>query len=179
MKTINYIFFLIITLSFLGSCDSKQNSRNVDSQTDSSTVTEKVIPGKYCNEKYSYCISFPEADFTPDNTKDREDGTIILSNDSLATIDVHVGNRDATIKGGIDRLKEAYDTDRVSKGKREITSQTFTSTSYDVIGYENRTLFYQKTIISNGQIITAVFSYDNDAKDKYYPMIMPIFKSFK
>lgn len=178
MKTFSWVFILFISLSFFASCDPKQNSSKDNPQTDSNAVVERVIPGKYCNEKYNYCISFPEANFTIDNTKTRDDGTIILSTDSLAQIDVHIGNRDATVKGGIDKLKEAFDADRAPKG-RNIASQSFSSTNYTIIGVENRTLFYQKTIISNGEIITAVFSYDNDVRDTYYPMIAPIFKSFQ
>lgn len=178
MKILGWVFFTFITLSFFASCDSKQNSSKDTSEADSNAVVEKVIPDKYCNDKYEYCISFPKADFAIDDTKSGEEGAIITSGDNMAQIDVHIGNRDATIKGGIDKLKDAYDADRTPNG-RKISSQSFSSTYYTIIGVENRTLFYQKTIISKGEIVTAVFSYDNDVRDTYYPMIEPIFKSFK
>jgi len=169
---------LFTIISLFASCGSKSNS---DKGTDKDTVetAQKITPSKYCNEKYGFCISFPEGAFNIKEDEDNEDGTVLMSEDGLAKIVIHRGNLNGTIKGGVNDLKQAFDEDIKPVGKRELTLNTFKSTSYILMGYENKIIFYQKTIIVKGEIVTAALYYADIVKDTYYPMLEPMFKSFK
>lgn len=178
MKNVFVAFVVLLATSLFLSCGSKSNS---DKGGDADTVAtfQKITPSKYCNEKYGFCISFPEGAFHNSEEKDNEEGTELMSEDGMAKIVIHRGNLDGTITGGVNDLKKAFDEDIKPIGKRELTLNTFKSTSYILMGYENKIIFYQKTIIVKGEIVTAVLYYSDTAKDTYYPMLEPIFKSFK
>lgn len=178
MKNAIVAISLLTIFSFFVSCGSKSNA-DKEISADTVVTAQKITPSKYCNEKYSFCISFPEGVFKVSEEEDTEDGTVLVSEDGLAKIVIHRGNLDKTVIGGVNDLKKAFDADIQPKGKRELTLNTFKSTNYILMGYEGKVIFYQKTIIVNGEIVTAVLYYADAAKDTYYPMIEPIFKSFK
>lgn len=178
MKNVFVAIGAFVFTSLLMSCGSNSNA-NKEQNADTVEVVQKITPSKYCNEKYGFCISFPEGAFKNTEENDTEEGTVLMSEDGMAKIVIHRGNLDGSIKGGVNDLKKAFDQDVKPISKRELTLNTFKSTSYILMGYEGKIIFYQKTIIVKGEIITAVFYYSDMSKDTYYPMIEPIFKSFK
>lgn len=177
MKNIISSILILFFITSFYSCNTKSKPDQSEVKPDSTSVN-KIVPGKYCNEKYGFCISFPESDFTVTENENGE-GAIIASNDGLAQIDIHRGNLDGNITGGVNNLKQAYDTDIKQRGARELSYNAFESTHYILMGLEGKVILYQKTIISKGEIVTAIFTYHDKAKGTYYPMIEPIFKSFK
>ncbi|MFR9165219.1 MAG: hypothetical protein ACLVKO_02920 [Dysgonomonas sp.] len=141
-------------------------------------LQKKVVPGEYCNEKYGFCIKFPEGAFTVMEGSETDEGVILIGADTLGQLAIHRGNLNSTITSGTD-LKKAYDEDLKLSSNREVTYNAFNSTNYVLMGYKNKIIFYQKTVISNGQIVTAILTYDDKAKDAYYPMIDSMFKSLR
>jgi len=178
MKNTIIALSLFTFLTFFISCGSKSNA-DKGSDTDTIASAQKITADKYCNEKYGFCISFPENAFKIVEEEDNEEGTVLTSEDGLGKIVIHRGNLDQTVTGGVNDLKTAFDADIQPRGSRELTLNTFKQTSYTLMGYEGKVIFYQKTIIVNGEIVTAVLYYFDTAKDTYYPMIESMFRSFK
>lgn len=178
MKNAIIAISLFTLLTFFASCGSKSNA-DKGADTDTVATVQKVTASKYCNEKYGFCISFPENAFKIVEEQDNEEGTVLASEDGLGKIVIHRGNLDQTVKGGVSDLRKAFEADIQPKGKRELTLNTFSQTYYTLMGYEDKVIFYQRTIIVNGEIVTAALYYFDAAKDTYYPMIDSMFKSFK
>lgn len=174
-KFFGTLTFFIALVSVFISCGSKSNTS--DGEQKDSVVVEKTGPGKYCNEKYDYCFSYSDTIFTL--TSENEEGAVLNSKDGMAELIIHRGNLDASVTGDINSLKLAYEADLKLRSKQEVTYKTFKSTSYILMGYENKTVFYQKTILKGGQIITASLSYDHKGKDTYHPMVDGLFKVFE
>ncbi len=166
---------MAFAISIFTACNTKSN-KPVEDAEDSITV-EKSGAGKYCNEKYQFCISYPDTAFVV--SEENENGAVLTSKDGLSQLLVHLGNFDGSVTGDINSLKQAFETDLKLRSKQEVTYKTFKSTDYVSMGYEKKTIFYQKTILIKGQIVTAAYSYDDKAKDIYHPMMDGIFKSFK
>lgn len=156
--------------------DEKASAEQVADSTDS----RKVEAGTYVNEKYGFTIKYPAANFTLKEGLENENGAVFVSEDGKAELKIHLGNLDGSITN-VDDFRKAYDTDVANKGKgkRDVTYNAFNVNSYTIMGYEVKTVFYQKTAFTRGVIVTAVLSYDDAVKDTYYPMIEPIFNSFK
>lgn len=166
-----------LAIATLSSCGgSSKNGENAQDQ-DSTAVVDNSV-GKYINEKYGFSISYLTDVFELDKDAQTEDGVTLAGIDGQGQLRVFKGNLDATINGGTN-LKEAYNKDIEPKGKREVTYKAFNSTNYVLMGYEGKVIFYQKSIISKGEIVTAILTYESKAKDTYYPLIEPIFKSLK
>jgi len=172
MKNI-FGLILLFAVAFFASCDPKQKADN----TGENAVEQPAKDYKYCNEKYGFCINVDTDSLTV--KENNEEGRIYTGSNGLAELLVHTGNRDGSIKGGIDQLKDAYEKDIIESGKRIVTGKTYDMDRYTVMGYENKTAFYQKTIIKKGKIATVYLEYDDSVKDTYYPLIATVIKSFE
>ncbi|NDW17344.1 hypothetical protein D0T53_00250 [Dysgonomonas sp. 216] len=177
MKYLLTVFaaFCLITFSF-SSCGSKSDKDKNGTDQDS---TRRVTPGTYCNEEYKFCIKYPADMMIPQGEFDGK-GQEFLSTDSLCTLRVAVGNLDGTITRDNATIKDAYEKD-IANENFDISYKAFNTTNYIIMGVVigSKTVFYQKTILSNGEIVTGILKYESSVKDIYYPMIEPTFKSFK
>lgn len=166
----------MVATSFM-SCAGKSDNKNQDStQQGNDSTSNKTQAGLYVNQKYGFSIKYPDQNFELKEMTDT--GVVFESKDGKATLKVHLGNLTGTITD-LNDFRTAYDQDSQDKGKRKVTYKSFKVNNYILMGYEVKTIFYQKTIITKGVFATAILTYDDAAKDTYYPMIEPIFKSFK
>lgn len=176
MKNLLFAIGLTSFLLTFSACNPKAKTE-VDAETPEETT--KVTADKYCNEKYGFCISYPDGAFVLKEEESNNEGAVLVSPDGLARLVVHAGNLSGKITGGINELQKAHAEDIKQIGKREVTLNTLKPSYYVLNGYENKTIFYQKTILAKGQLATAVLYYDNSVKDIYYPMLVSMFKSFE
>lgn len=178
MKLIKASILFVTAATFLVSCGGKtaKSTENVTEQVTDSTDSKKVEAGVYVNEKYGFTIKYPDANFELKQATDSS--ATFESADGKAALNIHVGNLTGKITD-MDDFRKAYDEDSKSKGRREVTYNAFNVANYVIMGYEVKTIFYQKTIITEGIFATAILTYDDADKDTYYPMIEPIFNSFK
>ena len=170
-------FSLILGMIFLSvSCDSKKNTEETSEQDS----TETVSAGKYCNQTYGFCISYPSESLIPAETLDGDEGQVFKSENGQADLRVHLDTRITPVEGEAINLQSLFDEDTAYKSGYDITYKTFATTSYTIMGIRSgMMIFYQKTIISNGKVVTALLRYNGSEKDTYDAMIEPIFKSFK
>jgi len=176
------VLFIAASSFFIVSCGgSKSNKEDAQNDTElanDSTNKKKVTPGTYCNEKYKFCITFPQEMMEPQDELENGVGQEFVSPDGQAKLRVALGNLDGTISGNLN-IKKAYEADLKILSKLDVSLKSFKTSYYTLTWVEGKTIFYQKTIISNGELATAVLSYESKSKDTYYPMIEPTFKSFK
>ncbi len=172
-------FFIALIIGLFASCGPKADK----AAAEDTTAQPQAPDYKYCNAKYGFCIIVPSDSLIVKEGSDTEEGRVYVSanGNEDALLSIHTGNRDASIKGGINELKAAFDKDvSATKDDRTNTVNTFKNTEYIIMGYRGRsTIFYQKTIISKGQIVTAYYEYDDKVKDTYYQLIDAISRTFK
>ena len=178
MKLIKVSILFVAAAALMVSCGEKAAKpvENATEQATDSIDSKKVEAGVYVNEKYGFTIKYPDANFQLKEATD--DGVTFESADGKAALNVHLGNLTGKITEMSD-FRKAYDEDSKEKGKRQVTYNAFNVNNYVIMGYEVKTIFYQKTIVTKGVFATAILTYDDDDKDTYYPMIEPIFNSFK
>lgn len=177
MKNILFAIGLTSFLLTFSACTPK--TKTVTDPETAVEETKTVTADKYCNEKYGFCISYPNGAFVLKQEDSNNEGAVLVSPDGLARLVIHLGNLSGKITGGISELQKAHAEDIKQIGKREVTLNTLKSSYYVLNGYENKTIFHQKTILSKGQLVTAILYYDNSVKDTYNPMIDSMFKSFE
>jgi len=170
--------FIVASLALFTGCSSKSDKAASEPGQSEAANDKRVMTNTYCNEKYKFCITFPEGAFTPQGELENGAGQEFVSEDGKGKLRVALGNRDGSITEGTD-IKKAFDADSGSKNYGDISSKSFATTSYTLIGIKGTELFYQKTIVTHGVLVTAILSYENEVKDTFYPMIAPTFKSFK
>ncbi len=178
MKTAS-ILSLILSIVLLSSgCNTKKEG----GEESSSESAQTVSAGKYCNEKYGFCIQFPSDLLSQDEDADldKEEGVVFKSENGLAQLRVYHDTRITPVEGEAINLQSLYDEDTAYDGSFDITYKTFATTSYTIQGVRGgQIISYQKTIISNGNIATAILRYAGSEKELFDALIQPIFSSFK
>lgn len=176
MKHIAFLSLILGVICMTASCDSKKNAGEASDQDSTQTVSA----GKYCNEINGFCISYPSDLLFPNEVLDNGNGQIFKSEDGMAELRVYLDTRLTPVEGQAIDLKRIYDEDTAYKSGYDITYKTFATTSYTIMGLRSgQIIFYQKTLISNGKVVTGLLRYTGDLKSTYDPLIDPIFKSFK
>ncbi|GAB6012671.1 hypothetical protein [Viscerimonas tarda] len=176
MKQITFLSLIAGIIFATASCDSKKNAGEASGQDSTRTVSA----GKYCNEINGFCISYPSESLFPDEVLDNGNGQVFKSENGMADLRVYLDTRVTPVEGEALNLQPLFDEDTAYKSGYEISYKTFGTTNYTLAGIRSgQIIFYQKTIISNGKVVTAVLRYSADEKPTYDAMIEPIFKSFK
>ena len=168
---------LILGIIFMStSCDSKKNAGEASDQD----TTKTVSAGKYCNELNGFCISYPSDLLFPDEILDEGNGQKFKSENGLAELRIFLDKRITPVEGEAINLQPIFDEDTAYKGGFDITYKTFATTSYTIMGIQSGQLIsYQKTVISNGKVVTAILRYMGSEKETYDALIEPLFKSLK
>lgn len=178
MKVIKATFILAASVLMIA-CGGNKKESAAASENETADTTKRVEAGVYVNEKYGFTIKYPAEYF--DLKEMLDEGAVFVSADGKAELKIGLGNLTGTITD-IEDFRKAYDTDvafKGKKGKRDVTYNAYHMNNYVIMGYEIKEVFYQKTLLTKGVIVTAILSYDDAVKDTYYPMIEPIFNSFK
>jgi len=193
MKQIPVIIFLSAT-GFLGltGCGNKTSSPNDPAGTGNEKTTEnsaqkentgEITYKTYCNNRFGFCIDYPSDKLYPQGESGSGDGQIFTSKDAENTLWVYRDFRDNEDPDANFNLESAFNTDSQGNNpenpKRVITYKKLGKTFYVVSGYDSGKIFYQKTILTEQGLATALFEYSEKEKDVYDKVSEKIFKSFK
>lgn len=133
---------------------------------------------KYCNARFEYCIEYP-TELIGMGESDNGDGQEFVSNDKKANLKVSRDWRDADY-GPTARCKmECFKSDSKSSNGKNVTYKKEGADFFVVSGTKGNNIFYQKTIIKNTGMITAVIEYDAIKKTTYDRYCTYLFKTFK
>jgi hypothetical protein len=177
-RTVFFSLILGIVCTAISCSEAKKN-------TDESAVEKdslRVAAGKYVNEKFGFSISYPSEILSPDITEASDSGQVFKSKDGMAILKVWIDPRVTPVEGEAIDLKALYDKDIAYKSGYENNYKIFATTSYTITGVQGgQIIYYQKTIVSKGHVVTGLLRYQGDSPDKktYDAMIEPLFKSFK
>lgn len=178
MKIVKATFILAASVLMIA-CGGSKKDATATTENETADTTKQVEAGVYVNEEYGFTIKYPAESFKLKEMLD--EGAVFVSGDGKAELKIALGNLTGTVTD-IDDFRKAYDIDvafKGEKGKRDVTYNAYHMNNYVLMGYEIKEIFYQKTLLTKGIIVTAILTYDDADKDTYYPMIEPIFDSFK
>ncbi len=204
IKSHNYLLIkigLLIVFSTLYSCSNKtsdKDSNNTDGEQ-SKTSNEEILPdeipkygeqskieiqspsyGTYCNDRFGFCIQYPEKILYPQGESDNGDGQSFRSKsgDVLLTVAKVYGSTE-TEETLSDNFKEYTHFKNPDFPNRTITYKKLGSSFYIATGYNNGNIFYNKTIIINGEFASAYIEYPESQKETFNPYCEVINTTFK
>ncbi len=135
----------------------------------------------YCNSKFGYCIDYPSDLLVPQGEAGNGDGQAFTSENGENTLLVYRDFRDNMDPEIKFMIEMAYKDDIESNSKKPKTiSYKKSGKNFFVIsGHTNGKIFYQKTIVSEEQLVTSIIEYKATEKEVYDKVSERIFKSFK
>lgn len=136
----------------------------------------------YCNERYGFCIDYPKDLLIPQGESGSGDGQVFLSASGQNTLTVYRDFSDMVDPDSF-TLKAEYEHDiaygDAGRERQDITYKKAGSTFFVISGYSGDKIFYQKTILTNGQLATCILTYNKSEKDVYNKISEHVFQSFK
>jgi hypothetical protein len=188
----NKIFFLILT-SILFACGTEpaknssvihdqnsDSSQSKDSTTKISSNNQLLDLGKYCNNRFDFCINYPKRLLTQETESENGDGTDFSNNRNEFVLTVF-GRNNLDPNGETLSLRRQFDSDITelrTKGDT-ISYKRLSSTFYIVSGKRKGKIFYQKTISKKDAFAFAILEYSVNERSIYDPVAQGIFSSFK
>lgn len=192
-KTIK--FFIAMSIIGLSSCNSnqtqtpnnilQQDSTKILDTTSQTTgkVNEEIKYETYCNQRFGFCIDYPNEILFPQGESGNGDGQIFKSRDAENILWAYRDFRDNIDPEIQYTIETAYNEDsrgnNPDKPKRVITYKKLGNNFFVVSGYDDDKIFYQKSIMRDGQLVTCLIEYKESDKNIYNKISDRIFKSFK
>lgn len=162
------------------------NSNKQDSSTTTEEKTENAAPekqtlaaGSYSNESLGYSITYPKDVLILQPETENTDEQVFLYKDGGAKLRVYKDERKAK-DGKVMAFNEAFEADRGTTSKHQVSYSTLKPLFYVVSGVDNgKEIFYQKTIMAKDAMVTAKLTYSKEDKPIFDAMIASLFDSFK
>ncbi|MDU1903566.1 MAG: hypothetical protein E6772_02175 [Dysgonomonas sp.] len=183
MKLINGGIALIVA-SVLFACGGSSKNESVSAGdtavVDSTTVAEPetLEAGAYANEKLGYSITYPKDILVLQSETENTDEQVFLAKEGNAKLRIYKDIRKDK-SGKVLTFNEAFELDRGTTSKRQVSYSSLKPLFYAVSGVEGKEIFYQKTIMAKGDMVTAKLTYMKEDKPTYDAMIATLFDSFK
>jgi hypothetical protein len=193
MNKLIVTFTCIATIGF-SACNNNntqpqdKNSRQIKSQVTETIVTTPATSGEiifktYCNERFGFCVDYPLGVLFPQGESDNRDGQIFKSKDAETKLLVYRDFRDNIDPETQFNIETAYNEDSWGNDpdnpKRVITYKKLGKTFFVISGYNKGKIFYQKSVMTNGQLATCIIEYQEKDMAYYNKIADRIFKSFK
>lgn len=132
----------------------------------------------YHNAKFEYSISYPKQILYPQGESDNGDGQKFLSKDAAAYLLVY-GSNNALDESLADRFREESRGGLADNPKKVVTYKLLKNNWFVVSGFIAGRIFYQKTLLNEGQFKSFYFEYPENEKARYEPLIKGFVASFK
>lgn len=192
MKKIKASFSLLFLTASLSTCTqilipaqaveklSQQtvNSSNAIAQSADIQRKQNGRYEKYYNNRFNYSVAYPIGILIPQGESQNGDGKKFISKDKNIIMAVY-GSHNVLNK----KLEEVYRTESRNatpeNPTRVVTYKTRGDNWFVVSGYENGKVFYNKTILRNGDFKVLDIRYNKSLKSKFDPIVAEIAKSFR
>lgn len=132
----------------------------------------------YHNAKFDYSISYPKNVLYPQGEADNGDGQKFLSKDAAAHLLVY-GSNNALDESLAERFREESRGGMADNPKKVVTYKLLRNNWFVVSGFIAGRVFYQKTLLNDGQFKSFYFEYPESQKARYEPLIKVLVASFK
>jgi hypothetical protein len=128
---------------------------------------------RYYNSRFNYSVIYPTNILAKQEASQNNDGRTFISPDGKAVMKVfgshNVFNKD---------IKNLY-RDQLNQPNQKVTYQRLADKWFVVSGYENNRVFYNKTMLHEGDILTLMIHYDKSLQPKFDPIVGAISRSFQ
>lgn len=174
----------LLVAAFMVACGGNTKSEgNVEDTTAKADNVEAEAPakleaGSYTNEKLGYSITYPKDVLVLQPETESADEQVFLPKEGKAKLRIYKDERKAK-DGKVLTFNEAFEQDRGSSSKRQVSYSALKPLFYVVSGVEGNEIFYQKTIMAKGVMVSAKLTYTKEGKPTYDAMIASLFDSFK
>jgi len=183
MKLINGGIALMVA-SVLFACGGNSKKESAPAQdtaiVDSTAVAEPetLEAGSYTNERLGYSITYPKDILVLQPETENTDEQVFLAKEGNAKLRIYKDARKDK-SGKVLSFNEAFEQDRGTTSKRQVSYSSLKPLFYAISGVEGKEIFYQKTIMAKGEMVTAKLIYMKEDKPTYDAMIATLFDSFK
>ncbi len=181
MKTEKILIALLIVLIFSATVYTKVFSNNSTIKAsveqggpsgqliaeDSPEESSKIEYKKYCNARFGFALSYPDI-FKESCESDNGDGITYKTVDDKYTLKIW-GSNNINNSTGKTLLAEAKE--RVCYISEEKTEGNFFSIQYGGGGDGKEITFYESGLVSGDKILSFLFSYPTNEKDRFAPVI--------
>ncbi|HEY9668779.1 MAG TPA: hypothetical protein V6C91_18365 [Coleofasciculaceae cyanobacterium] len=192
MKNVKgYFAILFLTASFFAYTQASNSSNSTElfpektdrlfnaiAQSNNIIIGQNITYNRYYNSRFNYSVAYPSSLLIPQGESQNGDGQKFLSKDKSITLLVY-GSHNALNQ----QLAELYRTQSRSATRehptRVVTYKTHGNDWFVVSGYENGKVFYNKTILRNGDFKVLEIQYKKSLQPKFDSIAAEISKSFK
>ncbi len=192
MKKIKVSFTLLFLTASLSTCtqflipvqaveefaQKTVNLSNASTKSEDSLRKQNTTYERYYNDRFNYSIAYPVGILIPQGEAQNGDGQKFISKDKNIVMAVY-GSRNVFNK----KLEEVYRTESRNgtpeHPTRVVTYKTRGDSWFVVSGYEDGKVFYNKTILRNGDFKVLDIRYNKSLKSKFDPIVAEIAKSFR
>lgn len=144
---------------------------------------EKILYSSYCNERFGFCVDYPPELLIPQGESDSGDGQIFMSKDGENILRAYRDFRDNINPDTAYSIQATYEEDSGGqdddKSGRTITYKKLGKHFFVISGRHNNKIFYQKTLFSNGQLVTCLLEYNERDKVLFDKISERIFNSLQ
>lgn len=180
MRILKCTFIFTLAALLITSCGKeKKETPTTDPNTETAAEDSlKVAAGNYKNETLMYTITYPNEILTLQEGADEAGEQVFLPAEGKAKLRIYPDKRvDKT--GKELTFNEAYEAD-IQEGKgRQVVQRALNPTSYVVAGVDGNMIFYQKTLMKNNSLVTAILTYTKEEKNTFDATIASMFGSFR
>ncbi len=169
----------------LGGCNDRNATpvKDVTEQQAKATDDKQVLYSSYCNERFGFCVDYPPALLVPQGESGSGDGQVFKSGDGENTLLAYRDFRDNMNPDTIYSIQATYEEDCSGYGDdksgRTVTYKKLGKHFFVVSGRHNGKIFYQKTLFSNGQLVTCLLEYNERDKALFDRVSEHIFSSLQ
>jgi hypothetical protein len=151
---------------------------NIADEPSSEVDLEEITYNTYCNDRFHFCIAYPSEILIAQGESDSRDGQIFKSNDGENTLWVYRDYRD-NMEPSEYTIETAYTEDLEPTVEKSVTYNKLGTDYYVVSGYVDGKIYYQKTMMLEGELMTALIEYSKKDKAVYGQISKKIFSSFE
>lgn len=185
MKKITCLAGALLLLAACESTPPQQQTQTVVESAQPHTepvkaAADSIRYDSYCNQRYHYCIDYPKDYLTPQGESGSEDGQAFKSADGANSLLAYRDLRDKMDPDVKFDIKTTYEEDLKDGNIKEVTYKKLGKDFYVISGYNKKDkVFYQKSMLSEGQLITCLLEYRKDDKELFNKISEHVFRSFK
>jgi hypothetical protein len=161
-----------------------QNIKESNDVATTAKISNNISYGKYCNERFGYCINYPIGIIYPQPESYNGDGRVFKNKQGEEILTVWGRNNSDPDFGHIS-IEQQFNDDlhggEEENGSKDlvITYQKLGKTFFVISGYNKDKIFYQKTIVKGDAFAFAILEYDESEKTTFDSVSERIFKSFR
>jgi hypothetical protein len=134
---------------------------------------ENVKYERYYNGRFNYSLRYPTNILVKQPAPENDDGRTFTSPDSRIIMKVF-GSHNVFNK----TIQNLYD-EELNQPNLNVTYKRIADKWFVISGYENNRVFYKKTMLHEGDVLTLSIHYDKALQPKFDPFVATISRSFQ